>query len=82
MLEAGSVTKKNEVNILMKNVADLIFGGITYWAFGFGLQYGSGPGTNPVFGVGSFLLDEIRQEEMGFTFAKFIFQVLHPYFYA
>ncbi|CAG0893555.1 unnamed protein product [Darwinula stevensoni] len=75
MLEAGSVTKKNEVNILMKNVVDLIFGGITYWAFGFGLQYGSDHGTNPVFGVGNFLLNEDGQDEMGFVYAKFIFQM-------
>ncbi|CAG0893557.1 unnamed protein product [Darwinula stevensoni] len=75
MLEAGSVTKKNEVNILMKNVVDLVFRGITYWAFGFGLQYGSGPGTNPLFGVGNFLLNEDGQDEMGFVYAKFIFQM-------
>ena len=52
MLESGIVSLKNEVNIMMKNVVDVVLGGITYWAFGYGLSYGSGPGTNPFFGVG------------------------------
>ena len=52
MLESGCVSLKNEVNIMMKNVVDVVLGGVTYWAFGYGLSYGSGPGTNPFFGVG------------------------------
>lgn len=52
MLESGCVSLKNEVNIMMKNVVDVVLGGITYWAFGYGLSYGSGPGTNPFFGFG------------------------------
>ena len=52
MLESGCVSLKNEANIMMKNVVDVVLGGITYWAFGYGLSYGDGPGTNPFFGVG------------------------------
>ena len=52
MVESGCVSLKNEVNIMMKNVVDVLLGGLTYWAFGYGLSYGSGPGTNPFFGVG------------------------------
>lgn len=52
MLESGCVSLKNEVNIMMKNVVDVVFGGITYWAFGYGLSFGTGPGTNPLFGFG------------------------------
>ena len=29
---------KNEVNIMMKNVVDVVLGGVTYWAFGYGLR--------------------------------------------
>ena len=53
MLESGCVSLKNEVNIMMKNVVDVVLGGLTYWAFGFGLSYGKGYGTNPFFAVGS-----------------------------
>lgn len=42
MLESGIVSLKNEVNIMMKNVVDVVLGGVTYWAFGYGLSYGSG----------------------------------------
>ncbi|CAG0881388.1 unnamed protein product [Darwinula stevensoni] len=75
LLESGCVTKKNEVNILVKNLADVVLGGLTYWAFGYGLQYGTGPWTNPFFAVGSFFLDSDDEDTMGITFATFIFQV-------
>ncbi|XP_076314897.1 putative ammonium transporter 3 [Tachypleus tridentatus] len=74
LLESGAVTKKNEVNIMMKNAADIILGGLTYWMYGYGLQYGTGPGTNPFCGVGSFFLDA-DTEKMGIVFATFIFQL-------
>ena len=34
MLESGCVSLKNEVNIMMKNVVDVVLGGVTYWASG------------------------------------------------
>ena len=46
MLESGIVSLKNEVNIMMKNVVDVVLGGVTYWAFGYGLSYGSGEASN------------------------------------
>ena len=36
------MTTKNEVNIMVKNAADVIFGGLTYWAFGYALSFGAG----------------------------------------
>ena len=38
MLESGCVSLKNEVNIMMKNVVDVVLGGLSYWAFGYGLR--------------------------------------------
>ena len=35
----------------MKNVADVVLGGVTYWAFGYGLSYGLDY-PNPFFGLG------------------------------
>jgi len=74
MLESGCVSLKNEVNIMMKNVVDVVLGGITYWAFGFGLSYGNGPGTNPVFGVGSFFVNA-EGLDMGPVYTTFLFQL-------
>ncbi|ODM94408.1 putative ammonium transporter 3 [Orchesella cincta] len=42
MLESGCVSVKNEANIMMKNVVDVVFGGFTYWLFGFSLTFGAG----------------------------------------
>ena len=39
MLESGCVSLKNEANIMMKNVVDVVAGGLTYWAFGYALRY-------------------------------------------
>ena len=45
---------------MMKNVVDVVLGGVTYWAFGYGLSYGSGPGTNPFFGVGCWYIKFVK----------------------
>ena len=57
MLESGCVSRKNEVNIMMKNVADVIFGGISYWMLGYGFSFGTDPGHNGFSGLGKFFLD-------------------------
>ena len=74
LLEAGSVSAKNEVNIMVKNAVDVIFGGLTYWAFGYGLSFGMDPGTNGFTGVGKWMVDA-APEAMGVTFSTFIFQL-------
>ena len=75
LLEAGSVSSKNEVNIMVKNAVDVVFGGITYWMFGYGFSYGEDPGSNPFIGWGHFFVDTQDPKEMGSLFANFVFQV-------
>ena len=61
---------------MIKNVADVVLGGATYWMFGYSLQYGDRPGTTWFCGIGDFFLDgDVDDKEMGLTFATFIFQV-------
>ena len=74
LLESGCVSPKNEVNIMVKNALDVVFGGITYWAFGFGLSFGAEAGTNPFVGIGCFFVDA-NDENMGYVYAVFIFQL-------
>lgn len=74
LLEAGSVSARSEVNIMLKNALDVVFGGITYWAFGFGLSFGASRGANPFVGIGCFFVDAGRQN-MGYIFAVFLFQL-------
>lgn len=57
MLESGCVSVKNEVNIMMKNIVDIVLGGLTYWIFGYGMSFGRGPLTNSFIAIGDFLLD-------------------------
>ncbi|CAG0891049.1 unnamed protein product [Cyprideis torosa] len=74
LLESGTVTQKNEVNILVKNLADVVLGGPGYWVYGYGFQYGN-EGKNGFIGFGNFLVDAERKEDAGSTFATFIFQL-------
>ncbi|GFS06390.1 ammonium transporter [Elysia marginata] len=73
LLESGSVSSKNEVNIMAKNVADVVFGGISYWMLGYGLSFGDGKGTNGFCGMGKFFIDP-DDSVMGEEFSRFVFQ--------
>lgn len=59
---------------MVKNAVDVLFGGLSYWAFGFALSFGNGPGSNPICGVGYFFLDS-SDEHMGLVFSTFVFQL-------
>jgi len=50
MLEAGSVQKKNVVNIMFKNISTITLGGLFYWGFGFAFAYGTCEGGNEFIG--------------------------------
>lgn len=52
LVESGVVRSKNEVNIMMKNVVDVCFGGLSYYIFGFALMFGRGEYTNPFIALG------------------------------
>ena len=74
LLESGLVSRKNEVNIMVKNAIDVIFGGLSYWIFGYALSFGEEEGSNGVFGVGGFFIDSDDWEK-GSVFAKYFFQL-------
>lgn len=76
MLESGCVSVKNEVNIMMKNIVDVVLGGFTYWLFGYGMSFGRGALTNPFIALGDFLIDPgVDDPLMGQIFASFLFQL-------
>jgi ammonium transporter, Amt family len=58
LIEAGIVSKKNRINVMIKNVIDVCFGGLTFWSVGFGLAYGRGEYTTPFFGFGDFFAND------------------------
>ena len=57
LLESGMVSLKNEANIMVKNAVDVIFGGFSYWVFGFAFSFGIPERGNPFSGLGYFLTD-------------------------
>ncbi|XP_033641011.1 putative ammonium transporter 2 [Asterias rubens] len=77
LLESGSVSQKNEVNIMVKNAIDVLFGGVSYWMFGYGLSFGMdvAGGSNYFVGVGDFFVDasNTTSDEVGNLFAHFFF---------
>ena len=71
LVEAGFIRSKNVTNILMKNVLDLSFGALGYWAVGWGLAYGTTEFIDiRFFGGGSFFFSP----ESGADYAGFFFQ--------
>nr|CDJ89775.1 Ammonium transporter domain containing protein [Haemonchus contortus] len=80
LLESGSVSAKDEVNIMVKNVVDVVFGGLSYWSVGYGLSFGDyEPFRNSFIGFGRFFYDPTRDvtsvNEEGWAYAAFLFQL-------
>ncbi|XP_028400150.1 putative ammonium transporter 3 [Dendronephthya gigantea] len=75
LLESGLVSRKNEVNIMVKNAVDVIFGGLAYWLFGFALSFGDGSGSNAFSGMGMFLTEATDNERMGYVYSRYFFQL-------
>ncbi|CAB0035135.1 unnamed protein product [Trichogramma brassicae] len=76
MLESGCVSLKNEVNIMMKNVVDIVLGGFTYWVFGFGMSFGKYEPNNPIIGMGNYMVDpKFNDPLFGPICASFLFQL-------
>lgn len=77
LLEAGFIHPKNQVNILMKNIMDLVLGGTMYWLFGYGLSFGSAKGTNPFVAFGDNMFDPslAKPTMTDHSHAEFFFQL-------
>jgi Amt family ammonium transporter len=73
LLEMGSAMAGYEANIMMKNVADVLFGSLSYYLVGYGISFGSP--SIPFMGLGDFLPDgATNANDSGFQFASYIFQ--------
>uniref|UniRef100_A0A0N4ZBU6 Ammonium transporter n=1 Tax=Parastrongyloides trichosuri TaxID=131310 RepID=A0A0N4ZBU6_PARTI len=77
LLESGRVSSKDEVNIMVKNVIDVVFGGLSYWCFGFGFTFGD-LWPNPIIGLGKFFYDpedDYEPSHQAWSYAAFFFQM-------
>lgn len=68
------MSMKNETNIMVKNVVDVVLGGFTYWLFGYSLSFGESEWTNAFCGWGSFAINP-GEDEMGRVYTTFFFQL-------
>lgn len=72
ILESGFVSRKNEVNIMVKNATTVLIGGLIFWVFGFGLSFDYM--TNPYFSFGD-LFKVADDRVMGVVYSRLVFQV-------
>lgn len=75
LLESGLVSRKNEVNIMVKNAVDVIFGGLAYWMFGFAFSFGDDSRTNAFSGMGMFFTEADDNVNMGYIYSRYFFQL-------
>ena len=74
LLESGMASMKNEANIMVKNAVDVIFGGFSYWVFGFAFSFGIFDRGNPFCGLGYFLTDA-EESSIGQVYSQYFFQL-------
>ena len=60
---------------MVKNAIDVIFGGLSFWIFGFGIVFGENSLSNPFMGVGNLFVDTYDVTRMGDLYTLFIFQL-------
>ncbi|WAR01949.1 AMT3-like protein, partial [Mya arenaria] len=58
---------------MVKNAVDVVFGGLTYWIFGYGLSFGNASFSNAFIGWGDFFVTA-EDEKLGIVYSKFFFQ--------
>lgn len=80
MVESGFTRSKSAVNIMMKNMADLSIGTLSFWFVGFAIMFGNG---NSLFGFSGFMPDASKVDDYASlawssvpVLAAFIFQAV------
>jgi len=74
LLESGIVSRKNEVNILVKNAVNIICGSLAFWLFGYAFSFGSP--ANQFIGYGDFAVNA-NEQEMGPKYSEIAFQLAY-----
>ncbi|XP_058820467.1 putative ammonium transporter 2 isoform X2 [Topomyia yanbarensis] len=76
LLESGCVSEKNEIDMMLRNVVDIVLGGISFWLFGYAFMMGRSEYSSPFIGFGDFVPDpSISDPLMGQIMAIYLFQM-------
>lgn len=78
LLESGSVSRKSEANVMVKNMIDLVVGGFSYWILGYAFSFGANDNSAKNFaGSSHFFMhrDAFDTDDDGFRYAQFFFQL-------
>lgn len=76
LVNAGTVSVRNSVNMMMKNTVDTFIGGFAFWLVGFGLAYGRSNYSNWLFGWGDFFVDVAKTDPlMGGVMTAFMYEI-------
>lgn len=75
LLEIGSSTAGNEVNTMLKNVADILFGSLAWYLIGYGISVGEP--SNWFMGMGDFMPDgdSNYSVDSGVLYCVYLFQL-------
>ena len=75
LLEIGVASPGNEVNVMMKNVCDLLFGAMAFYLVGYGIAYGTP--SNGFMGLGDFAPSEDFDDPVasGILYSQYLFQL-------
>jgi ammonia channel protein AmtB len=74
LLETGMVDTKNEVNIMMKNVVDVVCGGLSFWAAGYAIGFGKGETPSAISGFMGTHEFFVQNTDDGVLHSRYIFQ--------
>ena len=70
LLESGLVSNNNQINIMIKNIMDILFGGLSFWIFGYTIIFNKN--SNGFIGGDNFFTDQ--ENNYGWLFSNFFFQ--------
>ena len=70
LLESGLVSNNNQKNIMIKNIMDILFGGLSFWIFGYTIIFNKN--SNGFIGGDNFFTD--KENNYGWLFSNFFFQ--------
>ena len=70
LLESGLVSNKNQIHIMVKNMSDILFGGLTFWIFGYAFIFSNN--SNGFIGLTDFFTD--KNNNYGWLFSNFLTQ--------